>query len=64
MGVAPGDVVRQGEEIGAVGCSGPCLRPHVHFRVLLGTGEAAPATDPAPFLVPAADADVPGRPLE
>jgi murein DD-endopeptidase MepM/ murein hydrolase activator NlpD len=64
MDVAPGDVVRQGETIGAVGCSGPCLRPHVHFRVLLGTGEAARATDPAPFLVPAADAKVPGRPLE
>jgi murein DD-endopeptidase MepM/ murein hydrolase activator NlpD len=62
--VGPGDVVRQDETIGTVGCSGPCLRPHVHFRVLLGTGEAARATDPAPFLVPAAEADAPGRPLE
>lgn len=48
--VEPGDLVDAGETIGRVGCSGPCLRPHVHLQVLGGSAASAPAIDPAPFL--------------
>lgn len=46
----PGDVVAQGDTIGRVGCSGPCLRPHVHLQVLDGSGPGARALNPAPYL--------------
>lgn len=46
----PGALVERGETIGRIGCSGPCLRPHVHFQVLLGSGPDGEAVDPAPFL--------------
>lgn len=45
----PGSTVAAGETIGRIGCSGPCLRPHVHFEILLGTGPDGEAVDPAPF---------------
>jgi murein DD-endopeptidase MepM/ murein hydrolase activator NlpD len=48
--VEPGDVVSAGETIGRLGCTGSCVRPHVHFQVRLGAGQTAPVTDPAPFL--------------
>ncbi len=48
--VEPGDTVKAGETIGLVGCSGPCLRPHVHLQVLRGSAESAPAVDPATYL--------------
>jgi murein DD-endopeptidase MepM/ murein hydrolase activator NlpD len=48
--VESGDVVATGETIGRVGCTGTCVRPHVHFQVRLGVGQTAPVTDPAPLL--------------
>jgi murein DD-endopeptidase MepM/ murein hydrolase activator NlpD len=48
--VESGDVVAAGETIGRVGCTGTCVRPHVHFQVRLGAGQTAPVTDPAPLL--------------
>jgi murein DD-endopeptidase MepM/ murein hydrolase activator NlpD len=48
--VEAGDVVAAGETIGRVGCTGTCVRPHVHFQVRLGVGQTAPVTDPAPLL--------------
>lgn len=49
LDVQAGDRVALGETIGRVGCSGPCLRPHVHLQILDGASMAAPTTDPAPF---------------
>jgi murein DD-endopeptidase MepM/ murein hydrolase activator NlpD len=61
--VEPGQAVAAGDLIGYVGCTGTCLRPHVHFQVKLGNGQTAPVTDPAPFL--AANPEIPaGTPLE
>jgi murein DD-endopeptidase MepM/ murein hydrolase activator NlpD len=48
--VEPGETVDEDQVIGYVGCTGTCLRPHVHFQVKLGSGQTAPVTDPAPFL--------------
>jgi murein DD-endopeptidase MepM/ murein hydrolase activator NlpD len=62
--VQVGDPVDAGEVIGYVGCTGPCLRPHVHFQVRDGAGGAAPAIDPAPYLVRTPDVVGSGRPLE
>jgi murein DD-endopeptidase MepM/ murein hydrolase activator NlpD len=62
--VAPGDTVQAGAPIGYVGCTGTCLRPHVHFQVRLGSGQTAPVTDPAPFLASAPREIGRGRPLE
>ena len=64
--VEPGDLVRAGESIGQVGCTGTCLRPHVHFQVRLGGDGSAPTADPAPYMSAslAEQADDPGRPLE
>jgi murein DD-endopeptidase MepM/ murein hydrolase activator NlpD len=42
--------VRQGDLIGYSGCTGACLKPHLHFQVRAGGGPAAPTIDPAPFL--------------
>ena len=60
----PGQRVRAGQVIGRSGCSGQCLRPHLHFQVRLGKGPEAETADPARFL----DREVrvaPGRrPLE
>lgn len=64
--VDPGDRVARGETIGRTGCTGTCLRPHVHFQVRDGSDENAPTVDPARF-VPAAtaqDAGSVGTPLE
>jgi len=47
--VEPGEVVRRGQTIGAVGCSGPCLRPHLHLQVKEGGSPQAQSVDPAPY---------------
>jgi murein DD-endopeptidase MepM/ murein hydrolase activator NlpD len=61
--VEPGQTVHEGDVLGYVGCTGTCLRPHVHFQVKLGSGQTAPVTDPAPFL--AAEPEIHrGAPLE
>lgn len=46
MGVAPGQLVRRGEQVGAIGSTGRSTGPHLHFEVrLLGV-----AQNPAGFL--------------
>lgn len=42
--VAPGDVVTAGDRIGAMGCSGSCTGPHVHFEVRRGDSPVDPRT--------------------
>jgi murein DD-endopeptidase MepM/ murein hydrolase activator NlpD len=61
--VEPGDPVAAGERIGDIGCTGTCIRPHLHFQVRLGAGQTSPVTDPLPFLSgePAVSG---GKPLE
>lgn len=44
--VKTGDTVRAGQNIGAVGCSGVCTGPHLHFEIRVN-GERI---DPMPFL--------------
>ena len=44
--VRPGEVVRQGQVIGAVGCTGFCFGPHLHFEVRV----EGRVTDPMPYL--------------
>jgi murein DD-endopeptidase MepM/ murein hydrolase activator NlpD len=59
----PGERVHAGQVIGRVGCSGPCLRPHLHFQVRLGNSPSSPTADPARFLDPGVRIEA-GRPLE
>lgn len=33
--VAKGDIVRRGDKVGLMGCTGRCTGPHVHYEVLL-----------------------------
>ena len=40
--VAMGQYVSQGEAIGAIGCSGYCTGPHLHFEVWIGGGRVDP----------------------
>jgi murein DD-endopeptidase MepM/ murein hydrolase activator NlpD len=46
----PGDALRTGDRVGAVGCSGSCYGTHLHFEVRLGRGSEAKPIDPLPLL--------------
>ena len=48
--VKPDDVVEAGELIGRAGCTGACLKPHLHFQVKSGAGTSAPVINPASLL--------------
>jgi murein DD-endopeptidase MepM/ murein hydrolase activator NlpD len=48
--VQPGEAVRAGQRIGALGCTGSCFGEHLHFEVRRGTDPYGPAEDPLPFL--------------
>ena len=36
LAVTPGQTVLQGQSLGAVGCTGNCTGPHLHFEILEG----------------------------
>ncbi len=46
--VSVGQQIKQGQAIGAVGCTGECTGPHVHFEIRI----AGKPVDPAPRLRP------------
>lgn len=62
--VEVGDAVEARAVIGYAGCTGSCLKPHVHFQLRDGAGSAAPVIDPAPFLARTPEVVGSGRPLE
>jgi murein DD-endopeptidase MepM/ murein hydrolase activator NlpD len=45
LGVTVGQVVKRGEVIGYIGCTGLCTGPHLHFEVRINGG----FVDPVPF---------------
>ncbi|MEA2366140.1 MAG: hypothetical protein QOE69_649 [Thermoleophilaceae bacterium] len=46
----PGDSVRMGERVGAVGCTGSCWGDHLHFEVRDGRGTTGATHNPLPLL--------------
>ena len=46
----PGDRVKMGERIGAVGCTGSCWGDHLHFEIRSGRGPEGEPRDPLPVL--------------
>lgn len=48
--VRPGQRVRAGRRVGAVGCSGSCQGAHLHLEVHAGRGTGGRALDPLPAL--------------
>jgi murein DD-endopeptidase MepM/ murein hydrolase activator NlpD len=46
----PGDRVRVGQRVGAVGCTGSCWGDHLHFEVRRGRGTSGSPHDPLPLL--------------
>ena len=48
--LGPGDRVKMGERIGAVGCTGSCWGDHLHFEIRAGRRATAPPRDPLPVL--------------
>jgi murein DD-endopeptidase MepM/ murein hydrolase activator NlpD len=46
----PGDRVRVGERVGAVGCTGSCWGDHLHFEVRRGRGTTGAPHDPLALL--------------
>ena len=48
--LGPGDRVRMGERVGAVGCTGSCWGDHLHFEVRRGRGTTGRPADPLPLL--------------
>jgi murein DD-endopeptidase MepM/ murein hydrolase activator NlpD len=48
--VEPGDAVRRGRRVGAVGCTGSCWGDHLHLEVRRGRGTTGRPLDPLPLL--------------
>lgn len=46
----PGDRVRTGQRVGAVGCTGSCWGDHLHVELRRGRGTAGRPHDPLPLL--------------
>jgi murein DD-endopeptidase MepM/ murein hydrolase activator NlpD len=46
----PGDRVRTGQRVGAVGCTGSCWGDHLHFELRRGRGTTGRPRDPLPLL--------------
>lgn len=46
----PGDRVRMGERVGAVGCTGSCWGDHLHMELRRGRGTTGAPMDPLPLL--------------
>jgi murein DD-endopeptidase MepM/ murein hydrolase activator NlpD len=46
----PGDRVRMGERVGAVGCTGSCWGDHLHLELRRGRGTTGRPDDPLPLL--------------
>jgi len=51
VAVAPGDRVREGQQIGRVGNSGYSTEPHLHIHAQHGGGADFLAADPLPLQV-------------
>jgi murein DD-endopeptidase MepM/ murein hydrolase activator NlpD len=48
--LSPGDSVRAGQRVGAVGCTGSCWGDHLHFEVRRGGGTTGTPHDPLGLL--------------
>ena len=48
--VRPGQVVRAGQRVGRVGCTGSCFGDHLHFEIRAGRGPDGEPSDPLPEL--------------
>ena len=48
--LAPGDAVRMGQRVGAVGCTGSCWGDHLHLEVRRGRGTTGAPSDPLGML--------------
>jgi murein DD-endopeptidase MepM/ murein hydrolase activator NlpD len=48
--LAPGDPVRMGQRVGAVGCTGSCWGDHLHLEVRRGRGTTGAPHDPLRML--------------
>jgi murein DD-endopeptidase MepM/ murein hydrolase activator NlpD len=46
----PGEWLRAGQRVGAVGCTGSCWGDHLHLELRLGRGTQGKPIDPLPLL--------------